>query len=110
MEDVMYNGKETHRVGTSNEDSEGDVVGEIGDISSQKHFSFWSTMGINFAAFTPPIAIGSYLAFSYAAGGSSVYVYGTIVTFIFQLFVCASMAELSAVYPHTGGKNNQIRL
>lgn len=79
------------------------TMGESIDISSQKHFSFWSTMGINFGAFLPPLAIGSYLALSIGAGGSAGYIYGFLCAFIFQLFVCASAAEMSAVFPHTGG-------
>lgn len=77
---------------------EGDVV-----QLQRQHFNLWATLGINYSSIGTPLSIGTYLAFNIGVGGSPVYIYGYIVGAIFQLLVCASLAELAAAFPHSTG-------
>lgn len=50
-----------------------------------------------------PLTIGSYMSFSLGVGGSPFFIYTYIVCFVFQMFVCLSVAEIASCYLHTLG-------
>jgi choline transport protein len=79
------------------------AVSEIVELKSE-HFNLWSTLGINYSTIGTPLSIGCYLAFNIGIGGSPVYIYGYIVSSLFQVVVCVSLAELAAAFPHSTGR------
>lgn len=87
--------------------------GEVFEIPAQglqKPFNIWSTLGIAFSTTSVPIAIGTYLSISVGVGGSPVYIFAYIVASVMNLGVCASLAEVAAVYPHSSGTHFRITL
>ena len=70
----------------------------------EKPFQLWSTLGIAFSITSTPIAIGTYLSVSVGVGGSPVFFFGYILAVIMNLLVCASLAEMAAVFPHSAGQ------
>lgn len=71
----------------------------------RNHFSVWSTIGINYSLIATPLFIGTYLSFNIGVGGGPVYIYGYIVAILFQAFVCASLSEIAACFPHSSGES-----
>jgi hypothetical protein len=69
----------------------------------QKPFNLWSTLGISFSITSTPIAIGTYLSVSIGVGGSPVFFFGFILSVVLDLIICASLAEMAAVFPHSSG-------
>ncbi|KAJ6086807.1 hypothetical protein N7467_005721 [Penicillium canescens] len=95
----------TKALNTSAEDDSGHEFG-IGDVEAVevgKPFHFWSTLGISFSITSVPLSIGTYLSVNIGVGGSPVYFFGYIVAALFNLCICASLAELAAVFPHSSG-------
>ncbi|TVY39738.1 Choline transport protein [Lachnellula subtilissima] len=70
----------------------------------EKPFQLWSTLGIAFSITSTPIAIGTYLSVSVGVGGSPVFFFGYILAVTMNLLVCASLAEMAAVFPHSAGQ------
>jgi hypothetical protein len=69
----------------------------------RERFSLWSTLGIAFSITCTPLGIGTYLSVSIGVGGSPVYFFAYILAVGLNLLVCASLAEIAAVYPHSSG-------
>lgn len=76
----------------------------------KKRFSVWSTLGIAFSITCTPLGIGTYLSVSIGVGGSPVYFFAYILAVGLNLIVCASLAEMAAVYPHSSGLSNAFFL
>jgi hypothetical protein len=106
MSDISGKGEHDMKtLSTSAEDDSGHEIG-IGDVQAvglQKSFHLWSALGISFSVTSVPLAIGTYLSVSVGVGGSPVYFFGYVVSVIFNLCICASLAELAAVFPHSSG-------
>ncbi|KAJ6001079.1 hypothetical protein N7481_001488 [Penicillium waksmanii] len=99
-------GKQDMKTLSTNEDDSSHEIG-IGDVQVvglDKPFRLWSALGISFSVTSVPLAIGTYLSVSVGVGGSPVYFFGYIVSVIFNLCICASLAELAAVFPHSSGQ------
>ncbi|KAJ5748225.1 uncharacterized protein N7511_009921 [Penicillium nucicola] len=107
MSDITGKGNQGMKTSsTSAEDGSGHEIG-IGDVQTvtlDKPFHLWSALGISFSVTSVPLAIGTYLSVSVGVGGSPVYFFGYIVSVIFNLCICASLAELAAVFPHSSGQ------
>lgn len=78
-------------------------LGDTQTIRLEKPFNIWSTLGVSFSITSCPLAIGTYLSVSVGVGGNPVFFFGYIVAVLFNLCICASLAELAAVYPHSSG-------
>jgi amino acid permease len=78
--------------------------GTVQNVQVEKSFNLWSTLGISFSITSTPIAIGTYLSVSIGVGGSPVFFFGYILAVCMNLCICASLAEMAAVYPHSSGK------
>jgi hypothetical protein len=96
---------QTKALNTSAEDDSGHEfgVGDVEAVEVGKPFHFWSTLGISFSITSVPLSIGTYLSVNIGVGGSPVYFFGYIVAALFNLCICASLAELAAVFPHSSG-------
>jgi hypothetical protein len=95
----------------SNSPDDDCAPGEISEHSIgvlAKRFSIWSTLGISYSITATPLGIGTYLSLIIGVGGSPVYFFAYITAVVFNLFVCASLAEISSVYPHASGKLNPL--
>jgi choline transport protein len=79
-------------------------VGDVQAVGVGKAFHLWSALGISYSVTSVPLSIGTYLSVSVGVGGSPVYFFGYIVAVVFNLCICASLAELAAVFPHSSGE------
>ncbi|EFX04889.1 putative choline and nitrogen mustard permease [Grosmannia clavigera kw1407] len=79
-------------------------TGDVQNTQVKKNFNLWSTLGISFSLTSTPITIGTYLSVSIGVGGSPVFFFGYILSVIMDLCVCASLAEMAAVLPHSSGQ------
>lgn len=70
----------------------------------EQNFSVWSTLGVSYSITATPLAIGSFLVFSIGVGGSPVFLYGYLLSVTLNICICASLAEISASFPHPSGK------
>lgn len=70
----------------------------------RERFSLWSTVGVQYSIVAAPLTIGSYISFILGVGGSPFFFYTYIVCFVFQMFVCLTVAEIASCHPHTLGK------
>ena len=75
----------------------------VGNVSPDKPFKLWSTLGIAYSITSTPLAIGTYLAVSIGVGGSPVSIFGYIMVAFFNMCVCVSLAEMAAIMPHSAG-------
>ncbi|CAK3848194.1 Choline transport [Lecanosticta acicola] len=82
------------------------ALGEVRHTRVKKSFSLLSTLGVSFSITSTPIAIGTYLSVSIGVGGSPVYFFGYILSVLMDLCICASLAEMAAVYPHSSGQTH----
>ncbi|KAF2091723.1 amino acid transporter [Saccharata proteae CBS 121410] len=72
--------------------------------SQLKHsFNIWSSLGLQYSLTSTPLLIGTYLSLVIGVGGSPTFIYGYIVAVVLNLCVCATLAEIAAIYPHTSG-------
>lgn len=83
----------------------------VGDVTSyvarpEKAFSLWSTLGIAFSITSTPLAIGTYLSVAIGVGGSPVSWFGYIMTILFNMCVCLSLAEMASIMPHSSGRSS----
>ncbi|KAL4926786.1 amino acid/polyamine transporter I [Aspergillus undulatus] len=69
----------------------------------KKNFSLLSTLGLNFSICAAPLAIGSYLSLSIAAGGPPFFIYAFIFAGIGQIILCIALAEVASALPHSSG-------
>ncbi|KAI0126180.1 putative choline and nitrogen mustard permease [Xylariales sp. AK1849] len=83
-------------------------VGHVQDVGEKpvlrESFSFWSCLGLQYSTTSTALAVGSYLGSVIGVGGSPVFVYGYIFAVVLNLFICVSLAEIAAVYPHPSGQ------
>ena len=81
----------------------------VGDTSDarrmQLSFNLWSTLGLVYSITATPIAVGSYLTFSFVLGGPPFYIYGYIFAVTLNIILCVALAEVSSIYPHPSGKS-----
>ncbi|KAL4795361.1 amino acid permease-domain-containing protein [Aspergillus venezuelensis] len=66
-------------------------------------FNLWSTLGLVYSTTATPIAVGSYLTFSLELGESPYYTYCYIFAVGLNIILCAALADIAAVYPHSSG-------
>jgi amino acid transporter len=94
-----------HGDGRSSETSLVERPLSVNAIDERKeHFGLWSTLGLSFSIMSTPISIASALILSVGVGGSPVYIFAYCVAFIFQVFVCLSLAEMTGAFPHPSGE------
>ncbi|KAI0131823.1 putative choline and nitrogen mustard permease [Xylariales sp. AK1849] len=85
-------------------------LGQISDLASgapgalKDSFNIWSCLGMQFSLTSTPLAVGAYLASVIGVGGSPVLIFGYLFAVGCNLCVCASLAEIAAVYPHVSGQ------
>ncbi|KAL4769299.1 amino acid/polyamine transporter I [Aspergillus nidulans var. acristatus] len=70
----------------------------------QTRFSLWSTIGIQFAVATPPLAIPSYTVLIVGAGGSPFFFWAFLLAAVGQMLIAFSLAELASAYPDASGQ------
>jgi hypothetical protein len=95
--DKFTTNEEIGMTGTSH--SGADVA--IGEMDN--HFNIWSTLGVMYTINCVPIVIGYSLAVVIGVGGGPFFIYGYIVTLVFQGVLCACLAELASAFPHMSG-------
>lgn len=78
-------------------------TGSVSTLPETKAFSLWSVLGVNYSLTCTPIAIGTYLSVSIGVGGSPVFFFGYILAACMNLVICACLAEMAAIFPHSSG-------
>ncbi|KAI1341303.1 putative choline and nitrogen mustard permease [Xylariaceae sp. FL0016] len=96
--------EEQKHPGLAERPSAGLAADQSSTDDKQMHFSLWSTIGISYSTMATPLSIGTYMAFSIGVGGSPVFIFGYIVSILFQFLVCLSLAEMARLFPHSTGQ------
>ena len=82
----------------------GIVIVDSASQPTDKPFNIWSCLGLQYSLTSTPLAVGSYLSSIIGVGGSPAFIYGFIFSVACNLCICASLAEIAAVLPHTAGQ------
>lgn len=99
--DVAKSDSALERGNSSISKSDGELY-ELVELN-QERFSVWSVIGLQFSCSAAPLAICSFTYLVVGVGGTSYFVWCYLVAVIGQLIMIASLAEISAIYPHASG-------
>ncbi|KAL3452681.1 amino acid permease-domain-containing protein [Aspergillus insuetus] len=94
-------GRMSFVLGRSETQHEGQVAESRLD---RTRFNLWSTIGIQFAVATPPLAITSYTVLIVDAGGIPCSLWAFIPVAVGQVLIAFSLAELGSAYPDASGQ------
>ncbi|KAF3024782.1 hypothetical protein E8E14_007757 [Neopestalotiopsis sp. 37M] len=81
----------------------GPSVKEQQAIHMKKHFSLWSSLGVQFSVTASPLTLGTYLSLNMGVGGAPGYFWGFIFVGVFQLIGTLVTAEIASSLPHSSG-------
>jgi len=105
MADKPHDMTKTDAVLERGEDSISKSDGEVYEAVelNQERFSVWSVIGLQFSCSAAPLAICSFTYLVVGVGGTSYFFWCYLVAVTGQLIMIASLAEISAIYPHASG-------
>lgn len=104
MKDAINVGYDTNSDGVVEEPKAADVATFKANELDDRRFNTWGAIGVQFSVSAAPLAICEFTYLVVGVGGAPYFFWCYLVAVLFQLCMVASLAEISAVFPHALGE------